>query len=984
MSFGLSQPDDAHGVEHATIEGEVIAYPGVWSFEFRKQGFVIVSDDELRMMAEDPDRVMDLSASQHKHEASLRQICEEGQRTGKHALSIAFDQFFAPYRPTENMTFERRPPNDPEYVSWIAAIAKFAQQYDMRLQMSLIHPIAAGPAFAEQTGETGRWYHYRKGIRDPKTGAFNLSLWQQQGWSIHLGTMPLKDAGVRVFAFSETPVDLTPYRSVDPDSIVEITPTAKVVVHEGLVLENEMGQRSQRITVSGEGMTDIGPLDRVLVVQVYETPEMDYFSPQALPYLKGLVDLYADAGVKFSGFYSDEPTIMGDTRYFNLHDHGEFAMRYMSPGMEKAFAQEFGEEYTDFAKYMLYFCYGQDDFNFNLDPKMRVQQTFGQTPEAVHETALFRARYYHMLQDHVVDLFTEAKHYAEERMGRKLLTRGHPTWAESPTIDIWDNGHHNGMSMRYDYTSNFMLSNTAHQAASACYDYFKWGEFMTGNGNDMAECGFLDRNYWGLSLASSTGIINELPHSYSAHWGMPAHLHRWRYELEMAFGVTPNLHGGKNMTGHVQNCQHRDVDVMILYPMDLVAVEERFGSWMTQYPYANYITQDMLLKHGAITEDGKLEVGGYAFNTLMASFEPFPRPELFEMIDTMLARGGRVIWSAMPPMLTREGTPALERWEEIFGVDFKHWPNIGDIAAGHPITFEGTLENVEPQIVLTHLLPDRIYPVTPREGVTPLARCRKQVVGSLKTYPSGGEAVFLGFRPRDDQSQSLGYDERHLFDILDAFGVYPPTGTFPGVQDNTEYLSRTSELLVCRYPNGALAFCPHLKTVEENWGGHWARDTEQDNAALANANVPTHLLDLSDYHANGHIVSYQGSFTMTLLPGKDGEVLAFSGNECQSITLDGKTTTFAEAPIDHIIWALVPEERRVSSGAELLINAQGTARLTLPRSLFPDGSFELVREGIIPGSKSTAVPFEIEGDKVCFVAPEDLGKSWIFAIPAAE
>ena len=41
----------------------------------------------------------------------------------------------------------------------------------------------------------------------------------------------------------------------------------------------------------------------------------------------------------------------------------------------------------------------------------------------------------------------------------------------------------------------------------------------------------------------------------------------------------------------VQDMQHRDVDVLMLYPLDLVAVEERFGSWMTQYGYANYVTR---------------------------------------------------------------------------------------------------------------------------------------------------------------------------------------------------------------------------------------------------------------------------------------------------------------------------------------------------------------------------------------------------------
>jgi hypothetical protein len=29
--------------------------------------------------------------------------------------------------------------------------------------------------------------------------------------------------------------------------------------------------------------------------------------------------------------------------------------------------------------------------------------------------------------------------------------------------------------------------------------------------------------------------------------------------------------------------KHRDTDILAIYPMNLVAVEERFGSWMAQY-----------------------------------------------------------------------------------------------------------------------------------------------------------------------------------------------------------------------------------------------------------------------------------------------------------------------------------------------------------------------------------------------------------------
>ncbi len=33
---------------------------------------------------------------------------------------------------------------------------------------------------------------------------------------------------------------------------------------------------------------------------------------------------------------------------------------------------------------------------------------------------------------------------------------------------------------------------------------------------------WLDRDYVGLTLAASTGSINQVPYAYGAHWGMPA------------------------------------------------------------------------------------------------------------------------------------------------------------------------------------------------------------------------------------------------------------------------------------------------------------------------------------------------------------------------------------------------------------------------------------------------------------------------------
>lgn len=110
----------------------------------------------------------------------------------------------------------------------------------------------------------------------------------------------------------------------------------------------------------------LSPLDRVLVVLSYETPELDYFSPRALPFLKDLIDRYYRAGVRLNGLYADEMHIQQDWIYHGHHDEGQFTLRYQTPSVARAFAAQFGAEFADFEKYLVYFTYGQHGFLFGI------------------------------------------------------------------------------------------------------------------------------------------------------------------------------------------------------------------------------------------------------------------------------------------------------------------------------------------------------------------------------------------------------------------------------------------------------------------------------------------------------------------------------------------------------------------------------------------------------------------------------------------
>ncbi len=951
-------------------KGDLVSYPGPWAFMIPRSGIILVNDEQLEALA-DPDTPVNLSLTFDKHEESLRQICERAQASGQRTLIVAFDHFFAQYRPGEGDKPRRLTPDKDEYIQRIANISKFAAQYGIALELSLLSPLEIGPAYTAETGEQGLWMHYRKGLRDPKTGDYSVELWRQLGWSNNKGPISIEDAGVRVFAFRQNVMHGTNHVAVNPDDITDITDTAQVEVFENIT-RGTKEYRAVRVRVHGTGMAD--GRDRVMVVQLYRTPEMDYFSDKALPYLEKLCDRYADAGVKLNGLYSDEMHIQQDWGYFSHHDNGEFALRYASPGLARQYAAKYGAQYADFAKWMVYFVFGQEDFENDLSAKQDVSHVLGAAPEDIQRTALFRSRYYSLLQDGVVDLFAAAKRHMEERMGYRLEARAHATWAESPTIDKWNTGQSHGPANQYEYTSNFVWSCTVQQASAACADYFKWGDFLTGNGNDHAEGGWLDRNYYALALACSTGSINEVPYSYGAHWGMPDVISERRSAVQTAFGAA-----GAPYHSMVQGMQHRDVSVLMLYPLDLVAANERFGSWMTQYGYANQITQAKLLEMGKVNNGG-IDIAACRYTTLATLFEPFPSKKLLSMMREMTEGGGRVIWSGQPPVLDADGDPAGAAWSALSGCAYTPRADDGLIAPGREVTFEDSLAAVPTMTVLTDFVVDRLHPLAAGEGSEVVARSGKHIVGVRKAFPTGGSFTTLGFRPRDDQAASLGYDSRQWFEILNCLGAYAPTGAFGTQNDNTEYLSRTTDYLACRFPNGAVSIAPHLRSVEETWPGGFARKTEQDAEIMKAITLPTDRTTLEGYKVNGHEVTYNGRLTASFRVDDQKRLIAFCGADCQKIAVDGTVTEFADKPMPLVAWAPITPDRMVDNGAVILLFYSGDATLRIPAPGLA-GPVDVCVEGAKPGSRGENLESSLQDGILQVHAAPQFANRWIYVVP---
>jgi hypothetical protein len=943
------------------------------------QSVIILTSDQQLQEMQDPDRKLDLSTGLEKNIKSLREVCEAAKERKETTLTIAFDEFFRQYRDQEGTERKLTPVMD-EYIAKLKTISDFAKQYGLGIGLSLLSPLEIGPAFAKETGEYGRWLRYAIGLREPKSGKFDVQLWRELYWTNNKGKFSLKLKGFKAFAFKEKEIVDGKYSVVLPEDIHEIKNGINIeewpdttVIPKWIPtsIKHDVTVPIKRVRIYSDGSEELNGYDRVFVMLEYETPEMDYFSPNALPFLKNALKKYSDMGINLVSLYSDEMHLQQDWNYHNHHENGQFSNRYMTDNFAKAYSEKYGSEYRDMDKYMLYFVYGPKSFDRTPQAILNSQYVMGDSPEDIYKTILFRDRYYKMLNNQVVDLFKSAKDYAESLFHHELLTFAHATWAESPTIDLVQTDGLQKKAYLYDYTSNFIWSNTVQQAAAACYDYFKWGEYLRPTGNDYAECGWADRDYFGGAMAASIGILNKYKNAYAAYWGMPRPAEIWKHYIESAFGAdaTPTIDA---ITGHV----HRDVDVLVLYPMNLVAAEERFGSWMTQYAYCNYITAEKLLEVGKITPDGKINIEGRTFSTLVTLFEVVPAAGLLNFMSDFNNAGGRLIWFSAPPLIDAGGNRCLEKWEGIFGVNYSPSIYWGQLAPGKEIQFQNTFQNIPKQTVLTDFLVDHVYPVTLNSGTKLLAKVDGLNVGSGKQNGKG-DAYFFGFRPRDDQSASLGYETRTLFEILSASGAYPSTGKFPKVNDNTEYVSRTTNYLTTRFPNGATVIVTHYRTHREGWEDGFSRDDSADALVLKNNPMPPDKMELKNFKVNGHTIDFEGKQICSFNHDSKGNLISFEGHDCDHVKIDNKSFRLSDKKQKLISWSEANKTEKDSYNALVKIWLDADGKITIPVS-FAEKKIEFAKVDLGVKIIIDNAKYELTNGTIIIHANPQLCGRWIY------
>ncbi|MDR0637572.1 MAG: hypothetical protein LBG27_01490, partial [Spirochaetaceae bacterium] len=839
----------------------------------------------------------------------------------------------------------------------------------MTFGASLISPLDIGGGFAQRHDNTGFSWQFQECALEG--GAFDAAMTLQRQWYNNKGPVKLKLERVHALAFDEERIGNSPYYYVDENAIDDISESVKVEIDESSFTVTGSGWGYGKMRVSGRAASG---KQRALIVAVYRTPELDYFDASAADYMHGVIRAHKDAGVRYQGYYSDEMHIQFDWDLINHFGLTEITTRYVTPALINEFARRYGDKYRNFLKYMVYFPYhqhGGDEAS---------QHVFGKDPRAVYETWLFRKRYFELLSRRVVDLSVDALEYSEKLFGAPIMTRAHATWQESPTCDRYFEGDvfsamAPGSAARgkvYDYTPAYVWSSSIRENTAACYDYFRWNEFLTGSGNDHPEGGNTDRDYYAEALACSFGVLNRFPYAYCASWGSPNEVLRRLRNVGEAYGVA--AHGAPLSHALVQGMEHRDTDVLLLYPLELNYVEERFGSWMVQYGYGNYITAEKLLQYGRLTEDNRLEILGRKYRGIVALFEPFVKKQTLDLLARFVRGGGKLVWMAAPGVMNEEtaNTDVHRTFLDLFGLKAVEPMSRPGLMAGKDVVFSGPLAAIPPMRILTDLLPDYVYAPTPGDA-EPVAAAEGLTVGVLKKYPGpgeGGVAAYFGFRLRDDQSGSTGDDVSALFDVLHTLGAYGP--------GSLEARSRPKDAryVMNVFPNGAVSLTNHYRRFTEDWYGTFFRDEEKDRALLAGRTLPPIDILLSGEEIRGRRISYRGTDTLSYRLGKDGNLAGFSGSGCRGLAIDGKEYTFADKPVT-LTWTLVEEPlRNPLIHGLMIVKADAPCELTLPDCLGTGA----VRSGACSVDFYTPdLPVQVlrESDTIRVTVKEDLAGKWI-------
>ena len=143
--------------------------------------------------------------------------------------------------------------------------------------------------------------------------------------------------------------------------------------------------------------------------------------------------------------------------------------------------------------------------------------------------------------------------------------------------------------------------------------------------------------------------------------------------------------------------------------------------------------------------------------------------------------------------------------------------------------------------------------------------------------------------------------------------------------------------------------------------------------------LPSEEVLLKDLKVDGHTVSYEGRGAMAFRVNQEGELIAFCGSGCTRITVDGRTTVFADKPVGLVAWAPVDPARRVPGGAvqQICVNGPGPVHVPL---VADTPAIQIVAEGPTPGSRGQAVPFKREAGGRVLTVDQPIAGRWMYVV----
>jgi hypothetical protein len=255
--------------------------------------------------------------------------------------------------------------------------------------------------------------------------------------------------------------------------------------------------------------------------------------------------------------------------------------------------------------------------------------------------------------------------------------------------------------------------------------------------------------------------------------------------------------------------------------------------------------------------------------------------------------------------------------------------------------------------------------------------------------------VYLGFRPRDDQSASTGSEIRTWFEILHALGAYPDSEAFD-TPDNPSSVSRLTGYLACQFPNGALAVAPHYRWHEENWPGGFFRDSESDSKAIDINPPPDDVIHLQDFCLSGQKVNFDGRHCLAWILDEAGRLKAFAGLDCSSITINDQVFRWSEQPVE-VAWHPLSPEQAVDDFRPLYrVWCGTTTTIRLPLGLENAQNLEVylgarlprgrVRRGrprsdaVRVGYARETVPFQIDAGQLVLAVTEEIVDHWLYIV----